>query len=641
MQNDKLYWIELCGFDRTQPDFGIDKILSDIPQNVTGFVILFANIEFYNSFCPSAGEYYLSIDDCVYGGRRRYGEDDSFRWTNFQLKRLIALLHARHIKVYATVFDSMETIVPGSFSAAHNEIAQLMNDFSRNPCVDPTAELADGRDYGAYLIQKVCEALVYYGFDGAHYADGISSWRIPLQTGDFSDKRLAQFAEYLKDDAKKEAVGKIMSEKAELGKTARDRSRKIWNRFREEWIGFCAARWADFFNRLCREVRAVGKENIANIAWVRDPFEALYRYGLDYSLIDISLLSAVIVNDVNRKIVPESDSCGFKISKDEFKYSNHDGVPVMMLTKAKLRGVKQYAMVPIRDNCEHWDALSDCPNSFKAKVYRRNNCFYFDGSYKRINEGILYCLSTGVSAEEWRFIAQTERDSVLQDARPLGFCLLYSDAAAKKEVGNYVQARKPSAFWQLKELQIAGLPVYTVTNFEYLDRIDMPVLCLNTEDYSEEEKAALKKYLKPIVAFGEAPVFPDKQCIEIRCKNNANCYIYNIGRGGLYDVSDKNAFGCKRKRMMEAAAGIWIKYLGYRKISRSENRRLVAALHHLFGGCRAKKDILLNLVQADGNTVALADNPNDYAVVAEIAGDKRHFVEIEANGVSECIVEIT
>ena len=53
MEKDKYYWIELCGFDKSSDDFGVERLLASIPQNVTGFVILFANIEFYNDFEPT------------------------------------------------------------------------------------------------------------------------------------------------------------------------------------------------------------------------------------------------------------------------------------------------------------------------------------------------------------------------------------------------------------------------------------------------------------------------------------------------------------------------------------------------------------------------------------------------------------
>ena len=68
MENQKqnLYWIELCGFDKTKADYGVGKLLKSIGQAVDGFVILFANLEFYHEFTIESDDALLSINDCVY-----------------------------------------------------------------------------------------------------------------------------------------------------------------------------------------------------------------------------------------------------------------------------------------------------------------------------------------------------------------------------------------------------------------------------------------------------------------------------------------------------------------------------------------------------------------------------------------------
>lgn len=609
MNTEKLYWIELCGFDNSREDLGVNKFLGAIPQNVTGIVILFANVEFYNSFSPSAEEKFLDLDDCVYGGRRRFKENDDLLWTNFQLKKLVSILHEKKIKVYATVFDSMETIREGSFSELHGETAQLMADGSRNPCVDVTATLTDGRNYGKFLVSQIKAALKYYDFDGAHFADGISSWRIPLQITDFSSGRLLEFSEFLSDAKKKKSVA-LLAEKNAVENNSRRVAEKVWNGYRAEWIEFCSRKWAEFYNFLCGELSAAGKECIANIAWVRDPFEALYRYGFDYRLIDFSKLSAIIVNDVNRKVTPESDSCGFKISKDEHKYSNNDAPPVMMAWRAAVGNVKHYTMVPVRDNQEKWDALSSCPNSFNAKAYRRNNCFYFDGEYKRICEGLLYCLSTGVGENEWRFIAEKETASRSAGERPQGFCWLFSETAFGKEVKNYVDNRTPSAFWKLRELQISGLSLYTVTRFEHIYNIDMPLVCFSVNDFSEEERRRLETYNKnPLIIFGNRNPLKRKPNLTLLCTNNDNCYIFNIEREGVLNIGDvkKRAF---RKVYKENAECIWIKNLNYKCISRTESRRTAKTLHRIFGLYAASGDVLLNVLSSNGEKTVILDNPS-------------------------------
>ena len=70
---ENLYWIELCGFDKSKKDYGVESLLNDIPQPVDGFVLLFANLEFYHEFVLDGDDTLLSINDCVYGGKKRFG----------------------------------------------------------------------------------------------------------------------------------------------------------------------------------------------------------------------------------------------------------------------------------------------------------------------------------------------------------------------------------------------------------------------------------------------------------------------------------------------------------------------------------------------------------------------------------------
>ncbi|MBQ4268682.1 MAG: hypothetical protein IJB97_03415, partial [Clostridia bacterium] len=188
-RKEMLYWIELCGFDRAQADYGVSETLQKIPQAVDGFVFLFANLEFYHEFRLDGDETLLSINDCAYGGKKRYGENDGMRWTKGQLKGLISALHKAGKKAFATVFDGIEFPTKNPFANENQTVFQLSSDGGGSPVCDLTADLADGTPYAAFLGKKIRETIEYYGFDGVHLADGVCSWRLPLQIGNYAPDR--------------------------------------------------------------------------------------------------------------------------------------------------------------------------------------------------------------------------------------------------------------------------------------------------------------------------------------------------------------------------------------------------------------------------------------------------------------------
>ncbi len=120
--------------------------------------------------------------------------------------------------------------------------------------------------------------LTDYGFDGYHGADGYAHPRIPIYIGDFSDDMVGQFTEasgmslpdpaWLRCDGSSEMIAR--------------RADWIWHDRRREWIAFYSDRLKGFWRKVVSALHAQGKSVMLNSAWTRDPFEALYRYGIDY-----------------------------------------------------------------------------------------------------------------------------------------------------------------------------------------------------------------------------------------------------------------------------------------------------------------------------------------------------------------------
>ena len=90
--NQKWYWIELIGFDKEQPDLGVEDFLSRIPKDICGISLLLYTVDFVCLHTGLAQEQPLPRAACSYGGHPYNEERKLQSWTNWELKRLIESL---------------------------------------------------------------------------------------------------------------------------------------------------------------------------------------------------------------------------------------------------------------------------------------------------------------------------------------------------------------------------------------------------------------------------------------------------------------------------------------------------------------------------------------------------------------------
>lgn len=100
-------------------------------------------------------------------------------------------------------------------------------------------------------------------------ADGISSARLTVQNGDYSDDMIGQYL--YKGDLPENILRAGEKERADF----------IFRERLPEWLAFLSERWGEFYNVILRAVKGAGKAVFFNSCWTREPFEAYYRYGLD------------------------------------------------------------------------------------------------------------------------------------------------------------------------------------------------------------------------------------------------------------------------------------------------------------------------------------------------------------------------
>ena len=95
MDGGKVFvWMNLIGFERNDPDKGVERFLNQTGFLPDGVVALLCHSDFINQYPGMEQEYELSPDNCAYWGIPRNSERERQPWTNYDLQALAANLKA-------------------------------------------------------------------------------------------------------------------------------------------------------------------------------------------------------------------------------------------------------------------------------------------------------------------------------------------------------------------------------------------------------------------------------------------------------------------------------------------------------------------------------------------------------------------
>ncbi|NLC43004.1 MAG: hypothetical protein GX783_01845 [Clostridiales bacterium] len=354
---NKWIWIELIGFDNQKPDFGVGDYISRCGFLPDGFVLLLYWTGFVVDHQGLDLEYELSPAEASYGAHEYSPERRRQTWTNLQLKRLIDTMHSYGCKVYLSFFNmcsyynDVGELIEHEFYKDKNYLMETVRNAVRHGTISMLKRLPDGSFFEDFLQEKTVKALADYGFDGLQIADGISSPRIALQEGDYSDEIIDQFLEYsnIRLPDKLEALCDDNKELMNL------RSDFIWQEHRLEWLKFHTFRWEQFFTKFISRLENLGKEAIFNSAWTRDPFEAIYRYGVDYRKIGKTGIKGCMVEDVSAGLaILSSHDNAYLMDDEQRKKIHYEFLTALMLNRAAMPEIKIIPLAGIHDTMEQW-----------------------------------------------------------------------------------------------------------------------------------------------------------------------------------------------------------------------------------------------------------------------------------------------
>lgn len=471
-------WIELIGFDKDAPDFGLEeyfKTTGFIPDSVS---LHLTSINFVNTHKGMDEEYVLPPYACSYAGHAqndlRWRQD----WTNYDMRALIKALQGYGVKVFASFFD-LNADGGEPFCDMHPELVAVSTDpTSPEKGILMIKHFKDGSYYEDYLRKMLIKTVNDYGFDGVQLADGISSPRNAIWFADFSDDVLEQSGIEIPEG--EERVNYIQTQK------------------RQEWIAFYRKRWGEFLTKIIRALKENGTLVAVNSAWTRDPVEALYRYGADYRVIDEAGADYFVVEDVSSDlaILATEDNHGYKFSYDERKMIHYEFIANLMSINAQLKNMQITPLFMIWDNQEQWNVIHHAPTTMQRAAAANFSHFYIkDGKAEPITDGPHFCLGDALKADDWKFIRLCIDNGYTPEAiKAEGATFIWSAEKAEKELSEFVKKGLwHSAKW-LAVLMRSGAAVANIADITDIKKLEGDIVIANYELLDDEEKNIIDSY---------------------------------------------------------------------------------------------------------------------------------------------------
>ncbi|MBP1994110.1 hypothetical protein [Paenibacillus eucommiae] len=489
---ERWVWIELIGFDNQQPDYAVQAYLDSagfIPDSVS---LLFYTPDFVHGHSGMEAEWGLPMEMCSYGARPYNKERGRQQWTNLELRNLVRELQKHGIEVYCAFFDifqfdgenGSEELSKSTWCAAHPELYEMRKTGEPFPGINPLRRMKDGSYYEDQFVPELIQVLEDYGFDGYHGADGYTSPRLSLAETDYSDDMVGQFIQWsgleLPDNMQVACDG----EQGEMEL----RADWIWSNKRMEWIEFHGSRWAQLWHKIMDGIRKAGKKAYVNTAWTREPFEALYRYGVDYKLLADTGIDGFIVETVGASLSAGAGETEYEPGT-EF-------MAMLLMIKAYVPDTKLICLNALADTHEQWDAISHAPTVLERDIHTLTNMYLIaNDGVKRCAAGFMACLGDGISGEGWKWI--TTRWNLGFEAQPYriaGAALVWSDAMLQPSMREYATDRTWPVHKYANELLSRGAPVHAAIGIKEVPSFTGTILVTNLHVLPDDEMQTVLAY---------------------------------------------------------------------------------------------------------------------------------------------------
>ncbi|MFD2328206.1 hypothetical protein ACFSR7_03025 [Cohnella sp. GCM10020058] len=487
---EKWIWIELIGFDNTLSDYGVGAYMENAGFVPDAMSLLLFTSDFIHTHDGMAVEKPLPPEVCSYGARP-YGKSRMLQsWTNLQLRGLVRELQRAGTQVYCSFFDMFQThnperLRPTEWCAAHPELYEMRRSGEAFRVINPLRRLRDGTYYEDLFVRDLTAVMRDYGFDGYHGADGYTSPRLCIAEIDYSDDMTGQFEAYMQQRGL--AAGFELACEGDPEAMER-RAAQIWSWHRLAWIDFHAGRWAELWRKIMTALKADGKKAVLNTAWTRDPFEAMYRYGVDYKRLAACGIDGFVV---------EAGAAALSSGGEDWDYEPcTEFMATILSLKAYMPDVQLICLNAIHDTYEQWDVLNHAPTLLDRDILCFSNLYLYDqNGIRRCTEGFVACLGDDVAAHGW---ARIERlwaagyDGLPE--RTLGASFVWSDAVLHRSLADYADRREWPVHKLVHEWLERGAPLHSVVNVRDLGAHEGVIIVTHAHLLPETELSAVLGY---------------------------------------------------------------------------------------------------------------------------------------------------
>ena len=471
----------LIGFDREQKDKGVSEYINKAGFIPSGISVFIFHPDIVNQHEGMEREYQLSADCCSYFGSPRNEFRERQDWTNYDLRDLAHELADRKIEAYLgidgvylnnTRHYEWETDYPELFSFGKNGRMNL----------NVLKRFKDGTYYEDFFLKKCLEAIEDYGFAGLHVSDFFCPPEHSICNGDFSADLLDQFKSHSGvsyPDFITERLG--FDEQSDIDA----RADYIWGNLRREWIEFYVWRWCSFWGKIASALHARGKKVMINNAWCSDPFEALYRYGIDYKKLYEVGVDCFVAETV-------ADGLEFL---DGIGDVYRQFMTMAQLMKAYSPDRKLLTLLGVKDCTEEWDMLHHEPMRLERAMYTLGSLYLGGKENVHSTDGYMVTLGDGITEDEWKWIR--ERSEIAFSDIPkriLAPTVIWSDAAHEAMLGEYLECRRPSLHKIMYELENKNAALGAVARIEELDSLEGAIVIPNLDLLPECERRAVLSY---------------------------------------------------------------------------------------------------------------------------------------------------
>jgi len=163
-------WTPLIGFEKTDEDKGAKGMLGNIPFTPDVISAFCYNIDIILQHPGMDKEFILPPDMCSYCASERNGFRERQEWTNYDLRDLIKNLNAEGTEVYLNIMGNRnDSRYHDEWIFHHPEI--MYDEADAKGSLNVFRRFKEGGFFEDFLIDKLCETLMDYGFAGFSPSD--------------------------------------------------------------------------------------------------------------------------------------------------------------------------------------------------------------------------------------------------------------------------------------------------------------------------------------------------------------------------------------------------------------------------------------------------------------------------------------